>query len=211
MPDELRPGDRREPYVVRSAQLAGGRTVTLLDAWGAGHSRATSGDETRITRAAHGADPLYARWSRRALTHWQVLEEEWGLQLVEPSGVLWFGGRDAGFEARSAETFTAESIPHEWLTPDEVGIRWPQIDPHGLVGALSLSNSNLIAVSAKVGGASGIQVFSAQGKHLGTIPVSRNPNNLAFAGPDKKTLYIVARGAVYRVAMLAEGYKGRAK
>ena len=59
--------------------------------------------------------------------------------------------------------------------------------------------------------AAGIQVFSPQGRHLGTIPVSRNPNNLAFAGPDKKTLYIVARGAVYRVAMLAEGYKGRAK
>ena len=59
--------------------------------------------------------------------------------------------------------------------------------------------------------AAGIQVFSPQGRQLGTIPVSRNPNNLAFAGPDRKTLYIVARGAVYRVAMLAEGYKGRAK
>ena len=59
--------------------------------------------------------------------------------------------------------------------------------------------------------AAGIQVFTAQGQHLGTIPVSRNPNNLAFAGPDKKTLYIVARGAVYRVPMLAQGYKGRAK
>ena len=59
--------------------------------------------------------------------------------------------------------------------------------------------------------AAGIQVFSPQGQHLGTIPVSRNPNNVAFAGPDKKTLYIVARGAVYKVPMLAEGYKGRAK
>jgi gluconolactonase len=59
--------------------------------------------------------------------------------------------------------------------------------------------------------AAGIQVFSPQGRHLGTIPVSRNPNNLAFAGPDKKTLYIAARGAVYGVAMLAAGYKGRAK
>jgi len=59
--------------------------------------------------------------------------------------------------------------------------------------------------------AAGIQVFSARGKHLGTIPVSRNPNNLAFAGPDRRTLYIVARGAVYQVAMVAEGYNGRAK
>ena len=59
--------------------------------------------------------------------------------------------------------------------------------------------------------AAGIQVFSPKGEHLGTIPVSRNPNNLAFAGPDRKTLFIVARGAVYKVPMLAEGYKGRAK
>jgi gluconolactonase len=59
--------------------------------------------------------------------------------------------------------------------------------------------------------AAGIQVFSSQGRHLGTIPVSRNPNNLAFAGADRKMLYVVARGAVYKVAMLAEGYKGRAK
>ena len=59
--------------------------------------------------------------------------------------------------------------------------------------------------------AAGIQVFTPKGEHLGTIPVSRNPNNLAFAGPDRKTLFIVARGAVYKVPMIAEGYKGRAK
>src|SRR5262249_17461272 len=35
----------------------------------------------------------------------------------------------------------------------------------------------------------GVQVFSPQGQHLGTIPLSRPPQNLAFAGPEKKTLY----------------------
>ncbi len=59
--------------------------------------------------------------------------------------------------------------------------------------------------------AAGIQVFTPKGEHLGTIPVSRNPNNLAFGGPDRKTLFIVARGAVYKVPTIAEGYKGRAK
>ena len=57
----------------------------------------------------------------------------------------------------------------------------------------------------------GVQVFSPQGQHLGTIPVSRQPQNLAFAGPDKKTLYIVGRGAAYKVQMLSQGYKNRAK
>jgi gluconolactonase len=59
--------------------------------------------------------------------------------------------------------------------------------------------------------AAGIQVFSPQGKLLGTIPVSRNPQNLAFAGSDKKTLYITGRGAIYKIDMLSQGFKGRAK
>lgn len=57
----------------------------------------------------------------------------------------------------------------------------------------------------------GVQVFSPQGQHLGTIPLSRSPQNLAFAGPDKKTLYIVGRNAAWKVPLLVSGYKGRAK
>jgi gluconolactonase len=57
----------------------------------------------------------------------------------------------------------------------------------------------------------GVQVFSPRGQHLGTIPQSRAPQNLAFAGPDKKTLYIVGRNAAWKVQMLSTGYKGRAK
>jgi gluconolactonase len=59
----------------------------------------------------------------------------------------------------------------------------------------------------------GVQVFSAQGGHLGTIPIGNpdGPQNLAFAGPDKKTLYVVGDGAVWKIGMLAQGPKGRAK
>jgi gluconolactonase len=57
----------------------------------------------------------------------------------------------------------------------------------------------------------GVEVFSPQGQHLGTIPLSRRPQNLAFAGTDKKTLYVVGRGAAYKVQMLAQGFLGRAK
>ena len=57
----------------------------------------------------------------------------------------------------------------------------------------------------------GEHVFSPQGQRLGTIPFPRSPQNMAFAGPDKKTLYVVGGGAVYAVAMQAEGPKGRAR
>ena len=57
----------------------------------------------------------------------------------------------------------------------------------------------------------GVQVFTPQGQHLGTIPLSRSPQNLAFAGPDKKTLFVVGRGAAFKVQMLSQGFTGRAK
>jgi gluconolactonase len=57
----------------------------------------------------------------------------------------------------------------------------------------------------------GVQVFDVKGTLLGTIPLSRAPQNLAFAGKDKKTLYIVGRGAAFKVDLLTPGFKGRAK
>jgi gluconolactonase len=55
----------------------------------------------------------------------------------------------------------------------------------------------------------GVQVFSARGEPLGVIPVPKQPQNLAFAGPRRSDLYIVGRGAVYRVHTATRG-PGRA-
>jgi gluconolactonase len=60
-------------------------------------------------------------------------------------------------------------------------------------------------------GCNGIQVYDSQGKHLGTIPTARQIQNLAFAGPDKKTLYLVGRSAAWKIETLTQGYVGRAK
>jgi glycine/D-amino acid oxidase-like deaminating enzyme len=109
------------------AQSAGDRRVALLDAWGVGHERGTSADETRITRAAHGADSLYPRWSRRALELWKRYQDEWGVQLFLPSGVLWIARTDDGFEAQTEHTFRTLGIPHERLPADELARRWPQV------------------------------------------------------------------------------------
>ena len=57
----------------------------------------------------------------------------------------------------------------------------------------------------------GVDVFTEQGQHLGTIPVSKRPQNLAFAGPGKRTLYIVGQGGAYKVQMLSQGFLGRVK
>ncbi|MDR3351620.1 MAG: SMP-30/gluconolactonase/LRE family protein [Zoogloeaceae bacterium] len=57
----------------------------------------------------------------------------------------------------------------------------------------------------------GIEIFDAKGKALGVIALPHRPQNLAFAGKDKKTLYIVGRGAAYRIRLDAAGFSGRAK
>ena len=51
----------------------------------------------------------------------------------------------------------------------------------------------------------GVQVFDKTGRYLGTIPVPRQPSNVAFSGPDKKTLFITAREGLYKLRMLAQG------
>jgi gluconolactonase len=77
------------------------------------------------------------------------------------------------------------------------------------------SGADGLAVDAKgrlyVASTSGIQVFRATGESLGIIALPKAPQNLAFAGKDKKFLYIVGRGAAYRIAVQTPGFAERAK
>lgn len=56
----------------------------------------------------------------------------------------------------------------------------------------------------------GVEVFNAQGQRLGLIPGS-GPGNLAFGGPEKRTLYITGGTSLSKVPMLATGIKSRGK
>ena len=78
-------------------------------------------------------------------------------------------------------------------------------------GADGIAVDNDGRVYAAINSTGGVQVFSPEGKYLGTIPTSLGAQNIAFAGPDKRTLYIVGRGAAFKVQMLAQGFTGRAK
>jgi gluconolactonase len=64
-------------------------------------------------------------------------------------------------------------------------------------------------------GAGGIAVVGKDGKVLGSIPTPLNFITVAFSGPDKKTLYGVANNQrfdeIFKIEMIAQGYKGRAK
>jgi len=78
----------------------------------------------------------------------------------------------------------------------------------GNADSMSIDNEGRLYVGT---GGAGVQVIGAKGEHLGTIPTPLGAQGTAFAGPDKKTLYVVGGGAVYKIAMLAQGVRGRAK
>lgn len=86
---------------------------------------------------------------------------------------------------------------------------WQKTDTGNSSGAdgLAVDEAGRVYVASN----KGIEVFSSQGEALGSIALPKKPQNLAFAGEGKKTLYAVGRGAAYRLPVLTAGYAGRAK
>ncbi|MCS5670852.1 MAG: FAD-dependent oxidoreductase, partial [Vicinamibacterales bacterium] len=56
-------------YLLRQS----GRSVILLDTHGAGHTRASSGGESRLIRMGYGDAEFYTRWAMQSLTGWTAL------------------------------------------------------------------------------------------------------------------------------------------
>src|ERR1035441_8950436 len=108
--------------------LRGGARVTLLDAWGPGNSRSSSGGETRIMRGAYGPDQPYTKLAARALDLWKQHEAEWKRQFFFPIGVLWIAEDDDVFERGSLPLLNDAGIPFERLAVNELATRWPQIN-----------------------------------------------------------------------------------
>ena len=54
-------------------------------------------------------------------------------------------------------------------------------------------------------GPGGIWIFSPKGKPLGTIVMPEKSANVAWGGPDRKTLYITASTSIYRIHLMIAG------
>ena len=73
------------------ALLRRGARVTLLDAWGPGNSRSSSGGETRIIRSLYGGHALYTDLAIDALALWKEHEQRFARPLYRRTGLLIFG------------------------------------------------------------------------------------------------------------------------
>lgn len=104
-----------------------GASVTLLDAWGPGNMRASSGGETRVIRGSYGDRAVYTKMAARALRLWRNAEREWNRRLYVPTGALWMFGDDDTFARSSESVMRAEGLPFERPSVEEARRRWPQI------------------------------------------------------------------------------------
>lgn len=139
-----RTGGSRSPDVPRTTDVAvigagvfgawtalhlieAGLSVTLVDMFGAGNDRSSSGGESRNIRAAYAGDAFYTRWAREAWSRWIEREAEFGVRLVYPCGSLRAG--TSAELAEQARLFAEIGAPFDLLSPDEVAHRWPQVTP----------------------------------------------------------------------------------
>jgi len=105
-----------------------GHDVALLDAYGPGNSRASSGGETRVIRMGYGAEEIYTRWSQRSLELWKVLFERVDPTLFRETGVLWMAREHDPLTTSTLATLERVGVPHEHLSRVQLESRWPQVD-----------------------------------------------------------------------------------
>src|ERR1035437_4995114 len=111
-----------------------GAKVLMIDEWGPGNARSTSGDETRGVRSSYGdrvvpAGEVWARWARKAMTKWIEFDATWGKEMkIQPlfqCGDLIFRPAPEPFTTHTRENWDKLKIKYEVLTIDEVRYRWP--------------------------------------------------------------------------------------
>jgi glycine/D-amino acid oxidase-like deaminating enzyme len=143
--------------------LHAGHKVTLIDAWGPGNSRASSGGESRLTRAAYGKDEIYTRMAMDSLPQWKALSAVSGLPIFIPAGVLFFFPTEESYVHDSIAAHRKFGLPTDVLTQAEMARRFPMIEFDGIsvglyepgFGALMARRSvlTLVDLFVRAGGA----------------------------------------------------------
>lgn len=109
-----------------------GARVELIDAWNPAHSRASSGGESRMTRAGYGKDAIYARMALASLAEWKALSRTSGLPIFVEHGVLFFFQGDNPYLGDSLRVHGELGLPTVRLSAADMTRRFPMIDFAGV-------------------------------------------------------------------------------
>ncbi|HRK54687.1 MAG TPA: FAD-dependent oxidoreductase [Cyclobacteriaceae bacterium] len=116
--------------------LRAGYKVTLVDAWGAGNSRSSSGDETRVIRSTYGNNEFYFDLNVRALTLWKENQTQWKKQLFFNTGVIWFCYDEKCPLVDDSIPFAKKhQMEYEYLSLDALQKKYPMVHTNNLTHA----------------------------------------------------------------------------
>jgi monomeric sarcosine oxidase len=106
-----------------------GRRVVLLDGYGPGNARSSSGGQSRVIRMGYGDQEIYTRWSMRSLELWKLLTgRAVRPAFFQPAGVLWMARGQDPLTTSTLATLQRLGVRHERLERPDLERRWPQID-----------------------------------------------------------------------------------
>jgi glycine/D-amino acid oxidase-like deaminating enzyme len=125
-----------------------GANVSLIDAYGPGNSRSSSGDESRVTRCGYGDRAIYSRMARESLPAWRGLHAT--TPLFHQTGVLWLApDGDAYFDA-TRRTLQDGGFGVEVLPRDALIERYPQLNAQDLMQAMLEPGSGVLMARRSV-------------------------------------------------------------
>jgi glycine/D-amino acid oxidase-like deaminating enzyme len=122
-----------------------GAQVTLLDAWGPGHSRSSSGDESRVIRCIYGPDPVYVDWTVRSFAMWRELEAARGARLYYRTGALWMFSGDDSYARTALPLLHAAGLAAGEIDLAEARRRFPGIRFDGIDTAFVEEEAGFLA------------------------------------------------------------------
>ncbi|HEY7785051.1 MAG TPA: FAD-dependent oxidoreductase, partial [Pyrinomonadaceae bacterium] len=156
-------------------RLAGAKVV-LLDAYGAGNSRASSGGETRIIRMGYGPDAMYSRMAQRSLPSWKALGDE----IFQPTGVLWLARENDAYCEAVIKNLTEAAVKFERLAESELRHRYPQLKtPDRSWGILEPDSGVLMARQGVKAVVSKAQSVGAHYRREAALPPETTKGKLA--------------------------------
>src|SRR6476660_3347482 len=124
LPLQRRRGSRRRVAVIGAGAFGGwtalqlrraGAEVTLVDAWGPGNARASSGGETRVIRTIYGPTRRYVEMAARALQLWSEWDRVSGESFYRRTGVLWMTTTDDSYVRQSLPALRDLNLAYEEL------------------------------------------------------------------------------------------------
>ena len=152
-----------------------GAQVTLIDQYGPGNSRATSGGETRGVRTGYGGRGhgfLWTRWAMQAIEKWRAWDERWQDMLLPrvffTTSDLIMRDEWTDFMEDTRNNWDELGIRYEVIDADEIRRRWPVIDVTDIATALWEQDAGVVRARRAI--ESVAQVFQHEG---GEVRIAR--------------------------------------